>query len=55
MRYRVVRIDDNGNRFILAEGLSKHQAQGLHNEAERKATGHKQTFEVEVDRCETTS
>jgi hypothetical protein len=47
MSFRVIRQDDNGIRFVLAEGLSKIQADDLSAEAEKRATGHKQMFLVE--------
>ena len=38
----VVRLDDNGNTFILARGLSREEAQKMVADYERR--GHKQTY-----------
>ncbi|MFJ2187662.1 SPOR domain-containing protein [Kitasatospora sp. NPDC087861] len=45
--YRVMRQDDNGNRFLVATGLERAEAQRL--AAEFEARGHKQLYWVETD------
>ncbi|SOB82287.1 hypothetical protein [Streptomyces sp. 1331.2] len=45
--YRVMRQDDNGNRFLVAKGLDRAEAQRL--AAEFEARGHKQLYWVEED------
>jgi hypothetical protein len=40
--WRVVRLDDNGNRFEVAGNLSQRAAERLIDAYERK--GHKQTY-----------
>lgn len=45
-RWRVTRIDDNGNRFAIADGLSEAEADALIRDYERK--GHKQTYVKET-------
>lgn len=45
--YRVMRQDDNGNRYLVAERLSRPEAEAL--AAEFEARGHKQTYWVERD------
>ncbi|MFC8451734.1 SPOR domain-containing protein [Kitasatospora sp. NPDC057223] len=43
--YRVMRQDDNGNRYLVAGGLAEAQAEQL--AAEFEARGHKQLYWVE--------
>ncbi|WP_344460070.1 SPOR domain-containing protein [Kitasatospora kazusensis] len=45
--YRVMRQDDNGNRFLVAKGLTRPAAEEL--AAEFEARGHKQLYWVERD------
>jgi hypothetical protein len=45
--YRVMRQDDNGNRFLLAKGLTRTSAEAL--AAEYEARGHKQLYWVEAE------
>ncbi|WP_051055931.1 MULTISPECIES: hypothetical protein [Kitasatospora] len=45
--HRVVRQDDNGNRFLLARGLDRARAEEL--AAEYEARGHKQLYWVEPE------
>ncbi|WP_104818138.1 hypothetical protein [Kitasatospora sp. MMS16-BH015] len=45
--YRVMRQDDNGNRFLLAKGLTRPAAEAL--AAEYEARGHKQLYWVESE------
>lgn len=45
--YRVMRQDDNGNRFEVARGLERAEAERL--AAEFEARGHKQLYWVEAD------
>ncbi|MEV7183758.1 SPOR domain-containing protein [Kitasatospora sp. NPDC093102] len=45
--YRVMRQDDNGNRFLVAKGLDRAGARRL--AAEFEARGHKQMYWVEAD------
>lgn len=45
--YRVMRQDDNGNRYLVARGLSRAEAEAL--AAEFEARGHKQLYWVERD------
>ncbi|TWE19295.1 hypothetical protein FB465_4411 [Kitasatospora atroaurantiaca] len=45
--YRVMRQDDNGNRYLVAKGLSRQEAEAL--AAEFEARGHKQMYWVERD------
>lgn len=45
--HRVMRQDDNGNRFLLARGLSRAEAEAL--AAEYEARGHKQLYWVESE------
>jgi hypothetical protein len=45
--WTVWRIDDNGNRFIVREHLTKQDADRL--VAEFEARGHKQTYWAEPD------
>ena len=40
--WRVLRQDDNGNRFVVAEGLTKAEAES--RVAELTARGHKQSY-----------
>ncbi|MEU9044144.1 MULTISPECIES: SPOR domain-containing protein [unclassified Kitasatospora] len=44
--YRVMRQDDNGNRFVVAGDLDRAEAQRL--AAEFEARGHKQLYWVEA-------
>ncbi|MER7583411.1 SPOR domain-containing protein [Kitasatospora sp. NPDC097691] len=44
--YRVMRQDDNGNRFLVADGLDGAEAHRL--AAEFEARGHKQLYWVEA-------
>ncbi|MEV7771668.1 SPOR domain-containing protein [Kitasatospora sp. NPDC086791] len=44
--YRVMRQDDNGNRFLVAKDLDGAEAQRL--AAEFEARGHKQLYWVEA-------
>ncbi|MER7768580.1 SPOR domain-containing protein [Kitasatospora sp. NPDC096140] len=44
--YRVMRQDDNGNRFLVADGLDGAAAERL--AAEFEARGHKQLYWVET-------
>ena len=43
--WRVVRLDDNGNRFVVALCETRDEAQGLADEL--AAGGHKQTYWIE--------
>ncbi|MGW2249018.1 hypothetical protein ACWCXH_02295 [Kitasatospora sp. NPDC001660] len=45
--FRVMRQDDNGNRFVVARGLAKSEAE--HLAAEFEARGHKQLYWVEAE------
>ncbi|MGW3077267.1 MULTISPECIES: SPOR domain-containing protein [unclassified Kitasatospora] len=45
--HRVMRQDDNGNRFVVAKGLDPAEARRL--AAEFEARGHKQMYWVEAD------
>ncbi|MFD8483141.1 hypothetical protein [Kitasatospora sp. NPDC059673] len=45
--HRVMRQDDNGNRFLLARGLTRPAAEAL--AAEFEARGHKQLYWVEAE------
>lgn len=47
-RYRVMRQDDNGNRFEVDRGLTREAAETLAKMLE--ARGHKQTYWVEAER-----
>ncbi|MEV0533200.1 SPOR domain-containing protein [Kitasatospora sp. NPDC050463] len=44
---RVMRQDDNGNRFVVAKGLGRAEAERL--AAEFEARGHKQLYWVEAE------
>jgi hypothetical protein len=44
-RWRVVRQDDNGNTFVVAEVETEEAARAL--AAKYEARGHKQTYSVE--------
>ncbi|WP_344447085.1 SPOR domain-containing protein [Kitasatospora nipponensis] len=46
--WRVMRQDDNGNRFLVAAGLLRAEADAL--AATFEARGHKQLYWVEADR-----
>ncbi|PJN22646.1 hypothetical protein [Kitasatospora sp. CB02891] len=48
--HRVMRQDDNGNRFLLARGLTRPAAEAL--AAEFEARGHKQLYWVEREEPE---
>lgn len=48
--WRVVRQDDNGNRFVVAEDLTEEAAR--RSASELTARGHKQTYWVEPPREE---
>ncbi|MFJ6618299.1 SPOR domain-containing protein [Kitasatospora sp. NPDC091335] len=45
--YRVMRQDDNGNRFLVAGGLDPAEARRLATDFESR--GHKQLYWVEAD------
>ena len=45
--WSVLRIDDNGNRFIIRAHLRKREAERV--AAEFEARGHKQVYWVETD------
>ncbi|MEV7022924.1 SPOR domain-containing protein [Kitasatospora sp. NPDC093558] len=45
--FRVMRQDDNGNRFVVARGLAKDEAE--RSAAEFEARGHKQLYWVEAE------
>ncbi|MFF3594978.1 SPOR domain-containing protein [Kitasatospora indigofera] len=45
--YRVMRQDDNGNRYLVAGGLDQAEAERL--AAEFEARGHKQLYWVESE------
>ncbi len=47
--WRVIRLDGNGNRFVVAGDLSAHVADRLIGDFERK--GHKQTYVKERQPC----
>ena len=47
--WRVVRLDDNGNRYEVARDLSRCAADRLIDDYEGK--GHKQTYCKEVQPC----
>ncbi|MFD7904289.1 SPOR domain-containing protein [Kitasatospora sp. NPDC059722] len=47
--FRVMRQDDNGNRFVVARGLAKDEAERL--AAEFEARGHKQLYWTEAERA----
>jgi hypothetical protein len=44
--WRVLRQDDNGNVYLVADGLAEHEARRL--AAELEARAHKQLYLVEV-------
>ena len=46
--WRIVRQDDNGNRFLVEAGLSEKAARRRVDEL--TARGHKQTYWIEPDR-----
>ncbi|MFE0458010.1 SPOR domain-containing protein [Kitasatospora sp. NPDC058965] len=46
--WRVMRQDDNGNRFLVARGLGREEAEELARTFE--ARGHKQLYWTERDR-----
>ncbi|MFG3050422.1 SPOR domain-containing protein [Kitasatospora sp. NPDC048239] len=48
--HRVMRQDDNGNRFPVADGLERAEAERL--AAEFEARGHKQLYRVEAEAAE---
>ncbi|WP_316526503.1 SPOR domain-containing protein [Kitasatospora brasiliensis] len=48
--YRLMRQDDNGNRFLVAKGLDPAEARRL--AAEFEARGHKQLYWAEPDGTE---
>ena len=43
--WRIVRQDDNGNRFVVEQGLTEEAAR--RRAAELTARGHKQTYWIE--------
>ena len=45
--WRVMRQDDNGNRYVVAEHLTEERARAL--AAELEARAHKQIYEVELE------
>lgn len=45
-RWCLVRLDDNGNQFVVRTGLSRAAAEALAREFE--ARGHKQSYWVEA-------
>ena len=45
--WRILRLDDNGNRFVVAECASEDEARRIADEF--SARGHKQTYWVEHD------
>jgi len=45
--YRVVRQDDNGNRFVVQTALSRDEAERL--VADFESRGHKQLYWIEAD------
>jgi hypothetical protein len=45
-KWRVLRQDDHGNRFVVAEGLSRAEAEA--RVAELAARAHKQTYWCEA-------
>ena len=45
-RWRVVRLDDNGHRFVVVECQSQAEAQRIAEEMGRR--GHKQAYWVEI-------
>jgi len=45
--WRVVRQDDNGNRYLVAEHLTEEQARVL--AADLEARAHKQIYELEEE------
>ena len=45
--HRVMRQDDNGNRFLVARGLSRPAAEAM--AAEFEARGHKQLYWIEPE------
>ena len=45
--WRILRLDDNGNRFVVAECAAEAEAQRI--AAEFIARGHKQAYWVECD------
>jgi hypothetical protein len=49
MIWRVVRLDDNGNRFEVARGLASDTAEQVIRNYEHK--GHKQTYVKELETC----
>ena len=48
MVWQVLRLDDNGNRFIVAEYTSEDEARRIADEF--TARGHKQVYWVECDK-----
>ena len=49
--WRVLRLDDNGNRFVVAECVSEEEARRLADAF--TARGHKQAYWVECDGIDT--
>ncbi|MFC5662372.1 SPOR domain-containing protein [Kitasatospora misakiensis] len=45
--FRVMRQDDNGNRFLVVGGIEREAAERL--AAEFEARGHKQLYRVEAE------
>lgn len=44
----LLRLDDNGNRFVMRSGLSREQAEALARDYQ--ARGHKQTYWAEPEK-----
>ncbi|SDI74744.1 hypothetical protein [Pseudomonas panipatensis] len=45
--WRLLRLDDNGNRFVMRRGLSQDEAEALARDYQ--ARGHKQTYWAEPE------
>lgn len=41
-RWQLLRLDDNGNRFVMRSGLTREEAEALARDYQ--ARGHKQTY-----------
>jgi hypothetical protein len=50
MQWKVIRIDDNGQQFVLAHNLSESEAETLVVKMESR--GHKQTYVCKKMSCD---
>lgn len=48
LEWCLVRLDDNGNRFVMRRGLTQEEAEALARDYQ--ARGHKQTYWAEPDK-----